>query len=173
MTASSWMKNADYWQDGKPYLDRITFRYITDEQTDQQRADGTREVDVAPEARARASVEHARGGGRPRIEVNPVAAAWTLCYFNFSRPPFNDAGVRRAVTLAVDREAINEALAFGLGRTGERGVPAGLLGRRIRTLASTFTLDVDQARELMAEAGVRGRDVDQGADYTGTAPRHA
>ena len=43
-------KNPDYWQDGKPYLDKITFRYISDVQT-VSNALRTHEVGRRPEAR--------------------------------------------------------------------------------------------------------------------------
>ena len=101
------------------------------------------------------------------IEVNP-SLGMTLCYFNFSRPPFNDPQVRRAVALAVDRDAINQALAFGLAEPASEMFPPGYWAAD-PDLASTFTLDLDQARELMSSAGLADGVSIQGLTYTGTA----
>ena len=121
-------KNPDYWQDGKPYLDGITFRYISDATTV---VNGlrTHEFDVALKLPA-AEVETLDVPDLD-IEVHPSLST-ELCYFNFSRPPFDDPQVRRAASLAIDREALNGAhrLRPGADRRARCSRPA--TGRPIR-----------------------------------------
>jgi len=156
-------KNPDYWQEGKPYLDKITIRYITDVQT-VVNAMRAHEADVALKF-ASSEVETLNADG-VEIEVHPSLST-TLCYFNYSRPPFDDVRVRRAVSFAIDREAINQALAYSLGEPASSVFPPGYWAAD-PDLATTFTHDVEQARALMEEAGVDKVSI-RGLTYTGTA----
>ena len=157
-------KNPDYWQDGKPYLDGITFRYISDATTV---VNGlrTHEFDVALKLPA-AEVETLDVPDLD-IEVHPSLST-ELCYFNFSRPPFDDPQVRRAASLAIDREALNGAHGYGLGRPASQVFPPGYWAAD-PALADVFPFDLDEARELMASAGLADGVSIQGLTYTGTA----
>ena len=123
-------KNPEYWQDGKPYLDKITFRYITDVQT-VTNALRTHEADVA--LKLAASEVDTLDVSDIDMEVHPSLGV-TLCYFNFSRPPFNDLRVRRVPSsLAVDREASQPGALLRARRTGERRCSLPVTGQPIRT----------------------------------------
>jgi ABC-type transport system substrate-binding protein len=157
-------KNPDYWQDGMPYLDRITLRFINDQQT-VVNALRTNEVDVA--MKVAASEVETLDVADLTIEVHPSLGT-TVCYFNFSRPPFDDARVRRAVSLAVDRETLNEVQAFGLAEPAGSVFPPGYWAADPE-LADDVPFDLEQARELMAEAGLADGISIRGLTYTGTA----
>jgi peptide/nickel transport system substrate-binding protein len=85
-----------------------------------------------------------------------------LLVFNTERPPFNDARVRRALSLAIDRRAG----AVGMARTSNARIIGGLLRPGSVTAASDaelsqlpgFGTDIEaaraEARRLLAEAGV-------------------
>ena len=83
-----------------------------------------------------------------------------FCRFNTSRPPFDDARVRRAFSLAIDRKAIVEKLLQG-GQRPAAGlvpyvVPGGGSGKDFRAEVGPLLpeeADVSEARRLMAEAG--------------------
>ncbi|MFV0307625.1 MAG: ABC transporter substrate-binding protein [Desertimonas sp.] len=156
-------KNPDYWQEGKPYLDGMTIRYIGDSQT-VSNALTAGEADVA--LKFDASLVDTLNASGVNIEVYPSLGT-TMCYFNFSRPPFNDPQVRRAVNLAIDRDAINQGLAYGLAQPANEVFPPGYWAAD-PDLADTFATDLDAARQLMADAGLAdGVDV-RGLTYTGT-----
>ncbi len=77
--------------------------------------------------------------------------------FNVRRPPFDDARVRRAVSMAVDREALTrhvtragETPAFGLVPPGASNYPRPA---RADFAAAAQAERVRQARALLAEAG--------------------
>jgi oligopeptide transport system substrate-binding protein len=69
-----------------------------------------------------------------------------------SRPPLDDAVVRRALALAVDREALVRGPVMGLASPAHGGfVPPGMPGH-VRDLGMTH--DPGEARRLLAGAGV-------------------
>lgn len=66
--------------------------------------------------------------------------------------PFDDVEVRRAVSLAIDRQELVDTVLLGYGTVGNDLVGAGLPGYASDT--PQVTRDVDAARELFADAGV-------------------
>ncbi len=75
---------------------------------------------------------------------------------NFKKPPFNDARVRRAMSLAIDREAIVERILrngetpdYGLSPPGLPGYTPPMLDFKGRSLADRRA----EARKLLAAAG--------------------
>jgi oligopeptide transport system substrate-binding protein len=85
-----------------------------------------------------------------------VHAAFNVYFYrlNTRRPPFDDARVRQALNLAIDRELIAKRI---LGR-GElpatRLVPPGVPG--YEPLPTGIRQDVERARQLLADAGFPG-----------------
>lgn len=79
--------------------------------------------------------------------------SYSLIGMNVRRPPFDDARVRRALNLALDREEIVEAVYFG------NAVPGGPLSPALTDWAlptgdySCYAPDPAAARELLALAG--------------------
>jgi peptide/nickel transport system substrate-binding protein len=80
------------------------------------------------------------------------AATW-LELMNLDRPdhPLKDVRVRQALSLAVDRQAINDAQFGGLSPVEGNWIPAEFQGALQRPVPAT---DVAQAKKLLAEAGV-------------------
>ena len=93
-----------------------------------------------------------------QIEANPrtkvLATNGTRSFFipmNNTRPPFNDARVRLAANLAVDRKLIIERVLSGLATPLN-----GLLSPEsygFNASLPSLALDVDRAKKLLAEAG--------------------
>jgi oligopeptide transport system substrate-binding protein len=74
--------------------------------------------------------------------------------FNTLRPPLDDARVRQAINLAIDRQVIVDRV-LGLGQPPAlRLVPDGIPG--YEPPPTGIRLDVDRARQLLAEAGFPG-----------------
>jgi peptide/nickel transport system substrate-binding protein len=78
--------------------------------------------------------------------------------WNCSRPPFDDARVRRALTLAIDRQALVDGLWFGYARVAAGPIPSDTWARD-RALAP-WPYDPARARQLLAGAGFRDADGD-------------
>lgn len=87
---------------------------------------------------------------RPDFYANPGMVVY-FYRLNTTRPPLNDARVRQAFNLAIDRKLITEKV-LGLGQLPAYTlVPPGLLGHEAPQSGISF--DVERARALMAEAG--------------------
>lgn len=115
-------------------------------------------IDVAPllpEAVAKARERYRRADGGtagPGVLDGPTAQSYFLA-FDERLPPFDDVRVRRAVSLAIDRTALADAVGEGGARPATRLVPAGLPDAR-RTSCDTCVADPAEARRLFSEAGV-------------------
>jgi peptide/nickel transport system substrate-binding protein len=89
----------------------------------------------------------------PSVELVPTTAIpFWIEFIGYADPdsPFNDVRVREAVTLALDREAINQAETGGGGESVGQWIPRQQQGA---VQAPAIEQDLDRARELMAEAG--------------------
>ena len=90
----------------------------------------------------------------PREYYTAPTAVSTYLAFNATRPPFDDARVRRALAHAIDRREIADVLANGLPVPGLGGlVPPGLPGHSPNI---GLAFDPARARQLLAEAGYPG-----------------
>ena len=86
----------------------------------------------------------------PRLRRAPLHETRYLT-FNTRRAPLSDARVRRALCLALDREALVTRVVLGGQRVAHTFVPPGLGGHR--PPPSEVRFDPDEARRLLADAG--------------------
>lgn len=140
----------NYFVPGLPKLKGITFIAYPDEnlRIAALRSGDLDMIEYVP-WQAMATVE-----ADPRLRLDEVQnAAFMDVLFNATRPPFNDARVRRAVAHAVKREDIVQAAFYGRGRPLE-GVPI-IPGTPYfdETLAHGWNYDPARAKALLAEAG--------------------
>jgi peptide/nickel transport system substrate-binding protein len=106
------VKNPDYWEEGRPYLDEIVFVGISEPAT---RAEALKSGDVDVvyllETQSVQGIED-----HPDTKVVSVASAGHYGIdMDNSRPPFDNKLVRKAFQAATDRELINQATTLGLG----------------------------------------------------------
>lgn len=71
--------------------------------------------------------------------------------FNTSRAPFDDAQVRRALAMAINRDAILQAVYFGQAEAASTLLPPTSWGHNPTLVAERY--DPDAARQLLSEAG--------------------
>jgi peptide/nickel transport system substrate-binding protein len=154
-------KNPDYFLKGFPYLDGVT-------------------IDITPDAAARLAVLRAGKAELPHIwgwispeeartlkQTNPEMSVTPykvigqgFIYLRTDQPPFNDVRVRRAVSLAIDRKAWNDALLFGEGCVDSGPVPCAMTdwkldASKLEPAKARYLVghDVAEAKKLLAEAG--------------------
>ena len=89
----------------------------------------------------------------PKLMLAPVVSgSWWLEFPGFQDPknPFHDKRVREAVSLAIDREAINDAESGGMGRVSGNWINDDV---QYGMAWPKFPRDVAKAKALMNEAG--------------------
>jgi peptide/nickel transport system substrate-binding protein len=100
-------KNEDYWQEGLPHLDRITFRPMPDEDT-RLASLQSGDIDVMQSLRQSTVIRARELDGIDNYEhLGSNSGGGTV---NTSKPPFDDVRVRRALAHALNQEAIIEVL---------------------------------------------------------------
>ena len=106
------VRNPDYWEEGKPYLDEIVILNIPEPAT-QAATLKSGEVDI---------VYNLEPQSVPGLEAHPdttvlkaTSFSWTGYYMDTRVPPFDSLLVRKAMQAATDRESINQAALLGLG----------------------------------------------------------
>jgi peptide/nickel transport system substrate-binding protein len=113
-------RNPNYWQKGKPYLDSVTWTYVSDENTRElQLRGGQIQVDEFPPFNSITKLQHANG---VTMSLFPSTRTDYLD-INESYPPLADVHVRRAISYAIDRQAIIKSVLFGHGTPANSFLP--------------------------------------------------
>jgi peptide/nickel transport system substrate-binding protein len=101
------VRNEDYWREGLPYLDRITFRPIPDEDTRVQSLFAG-DLDATQSLRGSAIKQvRDRDGFTAHIHVGNVTGA---SIYNTEVPPLDDVRIRRALAMATQAEDVAQIL---------------------------------------------------------------
>ena len=113
-------RNPYYWQKGKPYLDSVTWTYVSDENTRElQLRGGQIQVDEFPPFNSITKLQHTSG---VTMSLFPSTRTDYLD-MNEAYPPLADVHVRRAISYAVDRKAIIKSVLFGHGNPANSFLP--------------------------------------------------
>ncbi|MBI2346625.1 MAG: peptide ABC transporter substrate-binding protein [Deltaproteobacteria bacterium] len=139
------VKNPDYWDAAAVKLPGIRFLPVDDDATALKMYEGG-QVDITeepPPAQLPALM------GRPDLVKSAFLATY-LYRLNTTRPPLNDARVRRALAMAIDRVTLCESYLQRAKIPWASMVPAGLSGY---TPATGPDFNPEEARRLLSEAG--------------------
>ena len=158
------VRNPAYFVTGRPYLDRLSVRIVTDSAT---RIAALRTGQAHMTARVFTTLTpgemESLKATNPSMQFfaspSPLGPAFSM---NTRRPPFEDVRVRKAISLALDRQAAIKILAEGQGAIGKLiffgdwGVPADEIktwpGFRAKDTPGGKE-DVATAKKLMSDAG--------------------
>jgi len=155
-------RNPAYFRAPLPRLDTVVFRVIPDEETllNEVVSGGIDVMENVPPVAA------ARIQASPRLRLVRVPdLSYTFVCWNTTRPQFSDPEVRRALTMAIDREAIIEGLLPGIGRPAAGPVLSFMWAHDPDLVPLPY--DPEAARRLLAKAGWRDRDGDGVLDRDG------
>lgn len=100
-------RNPGYWQQGRPYLDALEFRPLSDTESRYASVQNG-DVDIILAAYNQELVR-ARQDPSLRVYYGPGDSG-ELLYFNFARAPFSDRRMREAVVRALDLRALGASL---------------------------------------------------------------
>lgn len=148
-------RNERYYDRKAPRLDRVRFRVVPDQasQVEQLLAAAIDFVPIVPPGDA------ARLAAHPEVELHVYGARqYDYVCWNTRRAPFDDPRVRRAMTLAIDRQALVDTLWHGYARVAAGPIPADVWARDPELVPWPF--DPAAASRLLAEAGFADRDGD-------------
>ena len=142
-------RNPNYWQQGKPYVNSVTWNVVPDANTRKLQLQGGQiDVDEQPDWSSFSSLEDAPGVKAltfPSTQIDYVA-------FNQLRKPFDDVHVRRAIAFAIDRDALIKAVLFGHGTPANSLLPQGTPFHDEH--AAGPKLDVNMAKQELAASSM-------------------
>jgi peptide/nickel transport system substrate-binding protein len=146
--------NEAYWKPGIPKVERLTFRFIPELSTRVAalRAGELHVIDrVWPD-----NVETLRSTAGVRVLDTPAIEAQRWI-FQLAKEPGKDPRVRKAISLAIDRNVIIKDLLLGYGRPVVSPIPPGLIGH---TNLGQKPYDPEKARQLLKQAGHQKLSID-------------
>ncbi|MBI4199305.1 MAG: hypothetical protein HY535_02365 [Chloroflexi bacterium] len=138
-----------YWQQGLPYLDQVTARIISDPSvaTAAFRSGGIENF-VVPQATDLPVLEKTQG-------VNLSGLPWPGFWYFAVNPtvkPFGDPRVRKAISMAIDRNALMQ-VAYGGRATPLYGPIPPAFGWAYDPAFKKYDYNLAEAKRLLAEAG--------------------
>jgi peptide/nickel transport system substrate-binding protein len=143
-------RNANYWDKGKPYLDRLEFRIFTDPQAMVTEFDaGTLDLAIQPTL-----VDWARAQKEARAQalINQNSGNYMGMAFNTTQAPTDNKLVRQALQFALDRQRIADTVWQGVEK------PLTLLWYPTSPAYDaakdkTYAFNLDKARALLGQLG--------------------
>jgi len=146
------VKNPNYWDAANVKLDELHF-YLVDNNTTGFNMFKAGQLDI----QYNVPIQEIAGlKGNPEFKIMPNMSSY-FYRFNVTKKPFNDPRVRRALALAIDRQAIVRDVCKGEQLPAYAYIPFGVPepggGDFRKTGGDFFREDLDQARELLAGAG--------------------
>ena len=153
----------DYYEEGKPYLDRVVFKIVSDQvNLITQLRSG--EVDCM-ESLPPAEVDKLRKEDYGINVMDFPSRAYLYIGWNGMHPLFRDINIRRAMTQAIDRNEIIENLYYGLAIECTSPFIPQMWAYNDQIEALPY--DPEGAKQLLAEAGFTDSDGDGWLDRDG------
>jgi peptide/nickel transport system substrate-binding protein len=147
---------------GRPYVDRLVYRQIPDEFA-LAAALQTGEVDLVIDASP--SMLDQVADDPEVVSVSYSAPEYAFIAWNSKRPEFADPKVRRALTMAIDRETLVQAVLGGNGTVAPG--PVGPWHWAFDSAWAPLPYSPDEAASLLDEAGWTDSDGDGARDRDG------
>ena len=142
-------KNANYWQEGLPYVDEVIYRPIPEPSTRVVELQ-TGNVDLLNEVPQKDVASLEEDGNVQVFRVMGVVRDHVG--FNMESDLFKDnPNLRKAIGWAIDRQTIADAIMFGLAVPSQVAIPTNHWGFN-PAVEGSFGYDLEKAKELLAEA---------------------
>lgn len=142
-------KNPNYWDAGKPALDSVTWKVVPDDNSrNVQIQGGQAQINENPPF---STLEQLKG--QPNVKVDLFPSTKTdYVMMNQNEKPYDDVHVRRAISYAIDREALVKTLLFGNGTPANSFLMPNVPFYDAATPGLTY--DMAKAKEEMAKSSV-------------------
>ena len=143
-------KNEDYWRDGLPYLDSVTFEVGQEPIVALLRLQNG-EVDVPGDGIPPAKFQEVMGDPDQAARVIEGGQLHTgYITLNVKMPPFDNVDVRKAVNMAINKERITQVI-NGRAVPATQPLPPSMPG--YTEGYAGYAYDPDAAKALLADAG--------------------
>ncbi len=146
----SFKKNPTYFREGRPYLDEVRFLVLADDATARS-AFQTRQLDQDYVLTPR-EVDEVRKAN-PNAVVYEYQQSGFLELANSAKPPLGDPRIRKAMSLAIDRDAFIQSLFGGRGSWSLGFVNTWIDLFTEEEVKSFVKYDPAQAAQLVKDAG--------------------
>jgi 4-phytase/acid phosphatase/peptide/nickel transport system substrate-binding protein len=142
-------RNPDYWNKGRPYLDRIVLKPLPDAQS-RFASLQSGEADIWDDEYDADNIQKAQKD--PKLTVHTYVGSGAQVYaFNTKTPPFDDVRVRQALVMALDRKKMSQAITNGLSRPASNPYGEGSWVKCKDDGALPF--DLEKAKALIKDYG--------------------
>jgi peptide/nickel transport system substrate-binding protein len=151
---SVFVKNPNYWQSGRPYVDSLTIIDFPD---------STARTNALLGGQVEA-IDNLPAGQIGQVQANPQlkvliaqTGEWQPFTMRVDTPPFNDVRVRQAFRLIVDRKQMIEQVLSGQGRVANDMYSP--FDPAYDSALAQHAQDLEQAKSLLKQAGHEGLQV--------------
>lgn len=145
------VKNENYYDQKNIKIDEIHFAMIEDENTAWQMYRAG-DLDLAYPLPVEVTAQ-LKASNNPEFVIGPDFATY-FYRFNTTKKPYNNAKVRQALAMAIDRKVIVDNVTQGGQQPAYSFVPPGIAdveGDFNENAGQLFTEDIEQAKKLLAE----------------------
>lgn len=142
-------RNTHYWDNANIFLNGVHFYPITDQQAEVRAyRSGQVHVTYSPQM----AIEKIAYFKETQPESLRITPTYSIYHYeiNVTKPPLNDARVRKALALSIDRKTLVEKVTKGGEPPAYSFIPPDPHGYSPQ---SYFTYDPEKAKALLAEAG--------------------
>jgi len=152
------VRNPDYWKPGKPYLDGIEYTIIQDRSTRMLSfISGNFDMTFPTDVTVPLLKDIKKGAPHAQCVMRQTNVSSNLVV-NRDSPPFDDARIRKAMSLTLDRQSFNDILSEGQASIAGTMLPPpdgvwGLPADQVKALYGDVENNRAQGRELMKQAG--------------------
>ncbi|MES2188042.1 MAG: ABC transporter substrate-binding protein [Pseudomonadota bacterium] len=153
-------RNPNYWDAGKPHLDKIVFKFIPDAGARAAALENGELHYAVTNPVPESDVDRLRKNPQLVVDTKGWEAPAPMFFvdFNMERPQFKDVRVRRAFAHALDRKALADNIWYGLATPAQGPVPS-YQKQFFKPGLPQYEYDPARAEKLLDEAGVkRGAD---------------
>lgn len=143
------VKNQNYWQQGRPYIDKVQLLYVADQLTREalMRSGGAEMLNAIPQQVANFPTTDYK------IISRPVAPSMLAPDSANKDSPWSNVKVRMAVDYAIDKASMAKALGFGYGSPAYQLASINSKAYDPGLEATYRKFDVAKAKQLMSDAG--------------------
>jgi peptide/nickel transport system substrate-binding protein len=144
----TFVRNPNYWESAKPYLDSVRFNFATDSNSRilALRGGSAQDMDGLPFSQI-SSIQADKNLAVQSAKVPSFMGLW----LNHARKPFDDLNVRKAMQYALNRQEMTSAIFHGLGQI-PNSVLMGLKYDAPASVVKPYPYDLAMAKSLMAKS---------------------